>query len=68
MDISAQRSTFIVEASEISIVVKGNGTIDFFGNGTYIITCPDGSSDDMHWEAPTVRRTINSPSIYTDIK
>lgn len=66
--ISAQRSAFIVEASEISIVVKGNGTIDFFGNGTYIITCPDGSSDDMHWEAPTVRRTINSPSIYTDIK
>lgn len=66
--ISAQRSAFIIEASEISITVKGTGTVDFFGNGTYTITCPDGSSDAMQWEVPTVRRTINNPSIYTGIK
>ncbi len=66
--ISAQRSAFIVEASDISITVKGTGTVDFFGNGIYTITCPDGSSDEMQWEVPTVRRTINSPSIYTGIK
>ena len=68
VDISAQRSAFIVEANEISLNVKGNGTVDFFGNGTYTITCPDGSSDGMKWEVPAVRRTINSPSVYTGIK
>ncbi len=68
VDISAQRSAFIVEANEISIFAKGNGTLDFFGNGTYSITCPDGSYDAMRWEVPAVRRTINNPSAYTGIK
>ena len=68
VDISAQRSAFIVEASEISITARGTGTVDLFGNGTYNITCPDGSSDKMQWELSTVRRTINSPYIYTGIR
>jgi hypothetical protein len=68
VDISVQRSAFIVEASTISITVKGTGTVDFFGNGTYSITCPDGSSNEMQWELPTVRRTINSPYLYTGIR
>jgi hypothetical protein len=68
VDISAQRSAFIVEANEISLIIKGNGTIDFFGNGTYSVTCPDGSFDGMRWEVPAVRRTINSPSAYTGSK
>ncbi|MGB3906980.1 MAG: hypothetical protein WBL02_00930 [Methanomethylovorans sp.] len=68
VNISVQRSVFIVEASEISIDVTGNGTVDLFGKGTYIMICPDGISDSIHWEVSTARRTINSPSIYTDIK
>lgn len=68
LGISPQKSAFIIEGSEISITAKGTGTVDFFGNGTYTIICQDGSSDKMQWDIPKVRRTINSPNIYSGIR
>ena len=68
VDISAQRSAFIIEANEISLDISGTCTVDLFGNGTYSITCQDGSSGEMQWELPKVRRTINSPYIYTGVQ
>ena len=68
VEISAQRSAFIIEANEISLNVNGTCTVDLFGNGTYSITCQDGNSSEMQWQLPTVRRTINSPYIYIGVQ